>query len=252
LDSPSGPLEVPGDFGGKFVMAFRLLAGQLLLFTALVLTIWVPGHLLIELVKANNPNPINPFSLLQLNNLIGMFFGPIYAGGILTALANRMSGRRTTYGEALEAGLHHWGRLFGARLVAGLIVGLGFLALIIPGILLAVRYSLIDEVVVLEGTAGRQSRERSRELVRGKGREIFLAGLVSIAMVLAFSALLALVANLADPLNNPLVDASCDCLIDVFAVFFICLLFLYYWEARGKRDLEKTWTARPDFREIDA
>ena len=41
------------------------------------------------------------------------------------------------------------GRLFGARIVAGLLVGLGIIALIFRG-LLAVRYSLIDEVVVLE------------------------------------------------------------------------------------------------------
>jgi hypothetical protein len=225
-------LSVPHNFGGKLAMAFQLLFGQLPLFTALVLTIWVPGHLLIEMIVAGNPNAADSLRMIQLNNLIEAVFGPIYVGGIITALAGRMSGERTTYVEAMRAGLHHWGRLFGARLVAGLIILLGFLALIIPGIILAIRFSLIDEVVVLEGSGVSTSRQRSTQLTSGRGSQIFLAGAAAIAMILTFAFLLGVGLEFADLSNNPLVTAACDCLIDVFAVSFVCLLFLYYWEAR--------------------
>src|SRR5208337_31078 len=133
-------------------------------FAALVLTIWVPGHLLIDMAVAGKPNQADSLTALQLGNLVEIVFGPIYSAGIITALAARMEGEKTSYVEAMRAGLHHWGRLFGARIVAGLLVGLGIVALIVPGHVLA-----------------------------------------------------------AD---------ACDCLISVFAVFFSCLLFLYYWEAR--------------------
>ena len=77
---------------------------------------------------AGNPNQADPWTILELGQLVEFVFGPIYAAGIITALAARMSGEDTSYLEAMCAGVHHWGRLFGARLVAGLFVFLGFLA----------------------------------------------------------------------------------------------------------------------------
>ena len=214
------------------VMAFRLLFGQLPLFAALVLTIWVPGHLLIDMAVAGNPNQADTLVVLQLGQLIELVFGPIYAAGIITALAARMSGEKTSYLEAMRAGLHHWGRLFGARLVAGLFVFLGLIALIIPGLILATRFMLIDEVVVLEGAGAWKSRQRSTQLTWGKALQIFRAWVVSIALMVTFSLSLAKLVDLAGLQNHSLVADACDCLSSVFAVFFNCLLFLYYWEAR--------------------
>jgi hypothetical protein len=230
-DGRSQP-PIPASFGGKMVMAFRLLFGQLPLFAALVLTIWVPGHLLIDMAVAGNPNQADTLVVLQLGQLIELVFGPIYAAGIITALAARMSGEKMSYLEAMRAGLHHWGRLFGARLVAGLFVFLGLIALIIPGLILATRFMLIDEVVVLEGAGAWKSRQRSTQLTWGKALQIFRAWVVSIALMVTFSLSLAKLVDLAGLQNHSLVADACDCLSSVFAVFFNCLLFLYYWEAR--------------------
>ncbi|MGA2699621.1 MAG: hypothetical protein ABSH35_00800 [Isosphaeraceae bacterium] len=227
-----GRLPIPASFGGKMVMAFRLLLGQLPLFAALVLTIWIPGHLLIDMAVAGKPNQADSLTALQLGNLVEIVFGPIYSAGIITALAARMAGEKTSYVEAMRAGLHHWGRLFGARIVAGLLVGLGIVALIVPGLVLAVRYSLIDEVVVLEGAGARAARQRSSQLTWGKGLLIFRAGVVSIALIMTFSISLEKLLDLAGLQNQVLAADARDCLISVFAVFFSCLLFLYYWEAR--------------------
>ena len=232
LDDGRSRLPIPASFGGKMVMAFRLLFGQLPLFAALVLTIWVPGHLLIGMAVAGNPNQADTLVVLQLGQLIELVFGPIYAAGIITALAARMSGEKTSYLEAMRAGLHHWGRLFGARLVAGLFVFLGLIALIIPGLILATRFMLIDEVVVLEGAGAWKSRQRSTQLTWGKALQIFRAWVVSIALMVTFSLSLAKLVDLAGLQNHSLVADACDCLSSVFAVFFNCLLFLYYWEAR--------------------
>ena len=232
LGDGRGKPPIPASFGGKMVMAFRLLFGQLPLFAALVLTIWVPGHLLIDMAVAGNPNQADSLTAFQLGNLVEIVFGPIYSAGVITALAAWMAGEKTSYVEAMRAGLHHWGRLFGARIVVGLLVGLGIVALIVPGLVLAVRYSLIDEVVVLEGAGARVARQRSSQLTRGKGLLIFRVGAVSIALTMTFSISLAKLLDLAGLQNQVLAADACDCLISVFAVFFSCLLFLYYWEAR--------------------
>ncbi len=231
-DDGRSRLLIPASFGGKMVMAFRLLFDQLPLFAALVLTIWIPGHLLIDLAVAGNPNQADTLTVLQLGQLVEFVFGPIYAAGIITALAARMSGEKTSYLEAMRAGLHHWGRLFGARLVAGLLVLLGFFAFIIPGLILATRFMLIDEVVVLEGAGAWQSRRRSTQLTLGKALQIFRAWVVSIALIMTFSFSLSKLLDLAGLQNHFLAADACHCLISVFAVFFNCLLFLYYWEAR--------------------
>jgi len=231
-DDGRSRLLIPASFGGKMVMAFRLLFGQLPLFAALVLTIWIPGHLLIDMAVGGNPNQADPVTVLLLGQLVLIVFGPIYDAGIITALAGRMSGERTSYLEAMRAGLHHWGRLFGARVVAYLFVFLGSIAFIIPGLILLIRFMLIDEVVVLEGAGVSESRQRSTQLTWGKALQIFRAWVVSNALVMIFALSLATLLELAGLQNYPLVADACGCLISVFAVFFNCLLFLYYWEAR--------------------
>ena len=233
-EDAAGPVQVPRDFVGKLMMAAALFLGQLPLLAALVLTVWIPGNLIIELIDANNPNPNpqNAMAIFQLRNLVEMVFGPIYAGGIITALAARMSGERLSFLEAIRAGLHHWGRLFLTRLVVGLVIGLGFLAFIIPGILFAIRYCLVDEVVVLEGEGVRVSRRRSTYLTRGRSLVIFLGGLLYLAAILTFSWLLNWALEFASPDGYPFLSAAGLCLIDVLTVFFTCFFFLIYWEAR--------------------
>jgi hypothetical protein len=50
---------------------------------------------------------------------------------------------------------------------------------------------------------------------------------------LLFAVSLATALASAGVLTDPVVSFACDTLIRVFAVFFTCLLFLYYWEATG-------------------
>ena len=78
---PESKSGVPRDFQGKVLMAFRLLFQQLPLITALVLTIWIPGQLLIEAAQAGNPNPADVLSMIRLSYLVEIVFGPICTGG---------------------------------------------------------------------------------------------------------------------------------------------------------------------------
>ena len=51
---------------------------------------------------AGNPNPADSLTALQLGNLVEIVFGPIYCGGVITALAARMAGEKTSYVEAMR------------------------------------------------------------------------------------------------------------------------------------------------------
>jgi hypothetical protein len=234
LGEPVEAGSVPPSFLGKFAMALRLLTGDLPMLSALVLTVWLPGNLAVETIAANHPQPDDPWAILRLSNLIEAFFGPIYIGGALSVLANRMIGQKTTYLEAIRVGLHSWGRLFGARFVAGLFIILGLVAFIVPGIILAIRYCLIDPVVVLEGEGVSSSRQRSTELVRGKGLEIIMGVFLYLLIMVALSAVLEQIPEFGEPWINFGVAVVRDCVSDVAALLMTCFLFLYFWEGHLK------------------
>ncbi len=229
---PLAPLEVPYTLGGKLLLSFQLLFEQMPLIAALVLMIKLPSNVAIELIAEKHANPADPFGALWLVALVELFFGPIYAAGIVTMLANRMSGHATSFRDATKVGVDKWATLFAARIVANVYIFCGLLAFIIPGIVLAIRYSLIDEVVVLENATVADSRHRSAALVRGKGFTIFQAGLVSRLIIVAFASVVARLAGDAGLIGDPVARACFDCLINVFAISFSILLFLYYWEAQ--------------------
>ena len=66
------------------------------------------------------------------------------------------------------------GSLVGVAIMTGVGVALGALLLIVPGIVLAVRWTLAAPVVMLEGLGPRAAMRRSRELVQGHGRDVFV------------------------------------------------------------------------------
>jgi hypothetical protein len=231
--SPAWPIEVPRDFGGKLRLAGGLFVGQLPLLAALTLTVSVPANFVIEYIDASNPNPNpqNDMAINHLRNLVELVFGPIPVAAIITVLAARVSGAWIGYTEAMGAGLHHWGRLFWARLVTSLIIVLGFI-LIVPGIILAIRFCLIDEVVVVEGEGSRASRRRSSALTRGRYGPIFGGGILFLGTVLASALVSGYVIEASGPDAQPWLTATCLCLVEVLKVYFTCLFFLIYWEAR--------------------
>jgi hypothetical protein len=198
--------------------------------------VWLPGNLISNLmVDASAPPQERALSFLLLRTMIELTFGPIYTGGILYILANRMTGRRSHLVEAIQVGIHNWGRLFLARLVANLIIAAGLFAFIVPGIYLAIRYSLLDSVVVLEGCGVNDSRVRSSELVRGKELEIFAGlGIIYLVLLAVIVALQAL-AESFPLLTNLWFDTLLDCVSDLGKIPGLCFPFAYYWEMQKWR-----------------
>jgi hypothetical protein len=78
-----------------------------------------------------------------------------------------------SFGQLYERALPFLGPL----LLTGILVGLGVLGglilLIIPGIILAIRWSVTGPIVVLEGVSGVAALRRSVELVKGNGMDMF-------------------------------------------------------------------------------
>jgi hypothetical protein len=94
-------------------------------------------------------------------------------GAVTIAISSRYLGREITILQSYRIAFRKLWTLLGAWFVAGLLVGLGYLLMIIPGILLTVAFSLITPVIMLEDISAGKSRERSRGLTAGFRWQIF-------------------------------------------------------------------------------
>src|SRR4029453_2308518 len=72
--------------------------------------------------------------------------------------------------------------LIAASVIAAVVIGIGLLLLIVPGLYLLTIWSMIPAVVVLEGRSAGDSFSRSHEIVRGNGWNVF--GLIVIVFII--------------------------------------------------------------------
>lgn len=87
-----------------------------------------------------------------------------------TAAALRIGRREpVSPGIALNDALHVFGRAIVTSWLAGFLIILGTLFFIVPGLILATRYSMMFPVVLEEGLSGMAALRRSSELVKERG-----------------------------------------------------------------------------------
>ena len=108
----------------------------------------------------------------------------------------------------------------------------------IPGVILALRFALIDAIVVLEGVDGASARNLSVKLTRGKRWNIlgtmiltFIGLIVAIFLV---SFILYLLLGLAGQDENFVVAVICECVNNILLSLFTIVLFLFYWDAKNE------------------
>jgi hypothetical protein len=137
--------------------------------------------------------------VLELCVQVLIWAGPIVIqGAVVELVRNVHEGRTLDDARSVFAVVRaRFWALLGASIVYGLGVAIGLLLLILPGLVAGTRWALMAPSVVLEGRGVDASRRRSRELVTGRGIEVFLClltvylavGLVGLVVVLNSSLL---------------------------------------------------------------
>ena len=96
----------------------------------------------------------------------------LYIGMILlvtpSIFLSLKSGERTDVSLALKKGATRMGRYFGFALVSGLIMLLGFVLFIIPGIIFCVWYTFVGIIAVLENDTLGDALAKSKSYVKGR------------------------------------------------------------------------------------
>jgi hypothetical protein len=173
-----------------------------------------------------------------LGTLITAFFlygiiVPVTNGALTIAVADRILGGRAGWLEVWMLLFRRLDKLLSAVIPAALLIAVGFLCLVIPGIVLAFLFAFVSPVVLIEGLRGRAALKRSIDLVR--------ADWLRVALVVVVFAVLQLAAKLFAGLFVPHSAIFLDSFIsDLFTMVMLPIpvlgAVLLYFDIRRKRD----------------
>jgi hypothetical protein len=178
------------DIGRVIQQIFGVLGRNIVTFGVLaVLLTGIPTAVIYSvqagLVRSADPAQVfGPrFGYLMLGAFVAGMFGLILQCTIIYGTVNDLNDRKVSIGESLSVGLRAFLPVLALGIMLGIAVALGFVLLIVPGIMLAVAWCVAIPAYVVERPGIMEAFGRSAELTRGNRWAIF--GLFVIYMIAA-------------------------------------------------------------------
>ena len=117
--------------------------------------------------------------------LVGVIANTLYQGMVVTLVSDVQDGQRDySVGELANSAMPVVLPLIGAGILAGIGIAIGFVLLIIPGLILMTLWAVIAPVIVIERSGVFAAFGRSYELVRGNGWRVF-GTILSVFLIVA-------------------------------------------------------------------
>jgi hypothetical protein len=172
--------------------------------------------------------------------VISLVATTLFTGMIVELVADVQDGRRdASVGQLLRAVMPVLGQLILVGIVAGVGVVIGFILIVIPGLVLMTIWSVAAPVVVLESPGGLGALGRSRALVRGNGWQVFGVILVLGILVVVVASAIEIAADSAGTGVGIVVRVIVGVLTAPLSALAAAVL---YFELRGPRASD----AQPD------
>lgn len=181
---------------------------------------------------------VGVFVLGLLGTLVTAFFlygivVPLTNGALTIAVADRVLGGNAGWREIWMLLLRRLGMLLSALLPAALVIALGFVCFVIPGMVMAFLFAFVSPVVLVEGIGGRAALRRSIDLVRSDWLRtalvVFVFGIINTAA--------RILANAVTPHSAVFLDSFIgDLLMMVLLPVPVLGAVLLYLDIRRKRE----------------
>jgi hypothetical protein len=165
------------------------------------------------------------FLLIGVIFVVNIIFSTIAQGSAITLASEQITKGEASLGASIRFATSRLLSIWAVSIVVGIIVFLGILALIVPGIILAVMYSLALPVLLIEKKGVFESMSRSRQLVSHRWAKTFgtflVLGIIVIAASLIFGAITSPL-GIAGTIVNGILTA-------LYQPLFPILLAVYYY-----------------------
>ena len=190
MDSTNTPRFEAMTTGVLLDRAFRLYGGNFSLMLGITAAAYVPYYAAMLLIKAgaggNAGAPGRTITVILSEVLFIILWAslalPIATGAGTYAISERYLGNEVTIGQALNRAVKSLWTLSVAQFAVVLWVFIGFVLLIVPGILWSLSYALVVPVVLVEGRKAAPSLRRSCELVKDNRWKVFAVLLIVSAL----------------------------------------------------------------------
>jgi hypothetical protein len=165
------------------------------------------------------------FLLLASIFLVTVVFFPIAQGSAIKLASERIEKGQVEFGTSVRFALSKLLSMWALSIIVGIVVVLGTIALIIPGIILAIMFSLAFPVLLIENKGVTESMGRSRLLVSKRWLKTFATFLVIAIIVIIASVIVSAITGplgIAAPVVNGILSA-------LYQPLFPILLAVYYY-----------------------
>ncbi len=223
---------------GQIVRAAGVLYGRYpLLFAILAAAVMVPFELIVLAATGYGPlhhGHVNEGVSVLLQLIRWALITPLISALHMHAVVTIAEGRRPRLAEVALRGVMVLPVVAAAEIASGFGISLGFVALVVPGILLAVRWAVVAQAAALEGEGWLDALRSSRRLTTDHGWHVFGLLLVTGALNAA-----ALVGARAIPLGSSAgagsvaVGTTVETLVASFSALTLALL---YFDLQARRE----------------
>lgn len=121
-----------------------------------------------------------------LSILVSWIISTIASGMAVKVASDTLQRRNIDLSETLNFTVSRLPSLLIAGIVTGILIAIGFICLVVPGIILAIMFSLVVPAIVIEQVGALESLSRSRRLVGG--RWLKTLGLLLVIYIIIFVA----------------------------------------------------------------
>ncbi|HZY93655.1 MAG TPA: hypothetical protein VFE98_02205 [Candidatus Bathyarchaeia archaeon] len=157
--------------------------------------------------------------------IVNVVFSPIAQGSSIKLASEQIEKAQADLGTAVKLAVSRLLWMWALSIVVGIIVFLGVIALIVPGIILAIMFSLVLPVLLIENKGVFDSMSRSRELVGHRWLKTFATFLVLGIIVIIASLIVSAITGplgVVGPVVNGILSAF-------YQPLFPILMTVYYY-----------------------
>ena len=179
------------------------------------------------------------FAILSVVGGIALLVtSPMAWSALIYGSMRDLEGQPASLSECLTVGRKRWLPCLGLGILTALGVVFGFVFLIVPGVLLALRWSVAMPVMVFEGRGVTESMGRSAVLTRDRRWSIFLLGLIFFAVTLVIEIVLAILGvAISGAANVALFSTYLSPVINTFTVIITYpVLTALFRQLRGDKE----------------